>query len=257
MNLTRRSSLVSFAALASCGSGHGGADGPAQPVRLADSPFPWPTYAVTGRNALAVRDRFREAGGGYPVIVGTPEEAANLAQQLSMEVESAPVARFPDDLLAERETILRDAAAEFGEAYDPSPGPWPARAPITPVASLTRDILTDVPHPVVYLVVLPVTDPAEAIGLFRYGGWNECPPPEIHVAACRYWGERFGFEPVCVGPATIEGRVRRRPADREEALRLAHEQYAYCGDIVDQGVESVSALAAALMASDWWYFWWD
>jgi hypothetical protein len=34
-------------------------------------------------------------------------------------------------------------------------------------------------------------------------------------------------------------------------------QYAYCNDIIDQGVGSYPALAAELMARDWWFFWWD
>ena len=30
-----------------------------------------------------------------------------------------------------------------------------------------------------------------------------------------------------------------------------------CNDIIDQGMGSYRALAAGLMASDWWFFWWD
>jgi hypothetical protein len=52
-------------------------------------------------------------------------------------------------------------------------------------------------------------------------------------------------------------RVNRRPETRGAALDLAREQYLYCSDIVDQGVQTFSALAAVLMQSDWWYFWWD
>ena len=40
-------------------------------------------------------------------------------------------------------------------------------------------------------------------------------------------------------------------------LDLALEQYAYCNDIVDQGVETVGRLADGLMKSHNWYFWWD
>jgi hypothetical protein len=40
-------------------------------------------------------------------------------------------------------------------------------------------------------------------------------------------------------------------------MALAWEQYWYCLDIVDQGVGSVSALAATLLNSTYWYFWWD
>jgi hypothetical protein len=40
-------------------------------------------------------------------------------------------------------------------------------------------------------------------------------------------------------------------------LRLAREHYLYCNDVVDQGTNDLSTLAALLAASDWWYFWWD
>ena len=42
-----------------------------------------------------------------------------------------------------------------------------------------------------------------------------------------------------------------------EALDLAREQYAYCPDLVDQGTETLSALAASLLKDEWWHFWWD
>ena len=32
---------------------------------------------------------------------------------------------------------------------------------------------------------------------------------------------------------------------------------AYCPDIVDQGTDNLATLAAILMVSDWWFFWWD
>ena len=52
-------------------------------------------------------------------------------------------------------------------------------------------------------------------------------------------------------------RVQRKPDTRAAALDLAREHYVYCSDIVDQGAGTLSALAAALMENDWWYFWWD
>ena len=78
-----------------------------------------------------------------------------------------------------------------------------------------------------------------------------------HVAAFRSWQDRYGAVPVVIRRDIIEFKVARRPATREEALALAAEMYAYCPDIVDQGVGTVPALAATLMVSDWWYFWWD
>jgi hypothetical protein len=73
----------------------------------------------------------------------------------------------------------------------------------------------------------------------------------------RSWHDRYGAELVSMGADTVELRVTRRPASRDEALALAREHYAYCSDTVDQGTQDLATLAAMLMASDWWFFWWD
>jgi Domain of unknown function (DUF4253) len=52
-------------------------------------------------------------------------------------------------------------------------------------------------------------------------------------------------------------RVTRRPQTRSDALALAREQYMYCPDNVDQGLGTLNAFAAHLMANPWWDFWWD
>src|SRR5262249_5334448 len=93
--------------------------------------------------------------------------------------------------------------------------------------------------------------------LLRWGGWNECPAAEYHVAAMRSWRDRYGAELVGMSSGMLNFRVTAKPKTREEALALAREQYIYCADLIDQGVQTYSALAADLMANDWWYFWWD
>lgn len=64
-------------------------------------------------------------------------------------------------------------------------------------------------------------------------------------------------ELIALTADTVELRVSRRPANRDEALALALDQYVYCYDIVDQGTETVDALSAVLECSDYWIFWWD
>ncbi|MEL7447284.1 MAG: DUF4253 domain-containing protein, partial [Pseudomonadota bacterium] len=81
--------------------------------------------------------------------------------------------------------------------------------------------------------------------------------PKYHVAAMRSWQERFGARLVGMSNDVLNIRVQRRPETKAEALELAIEHYAYCSDIVDQGVGQVEVLAASYLESDWWYFWWD
>lgn len=263
--MTRRSWLAVVLSTIGLGvAGRGQAsetDGP-----LASSPFPYPTYKVAGEEALATWARLREVGDGYPLIVGPLDsaelvaEAAGLNGRSSERVLAAAAAvNFPQDLLDRHAAELQAEAAEFGQTYDDTyrVGAWPIRADPNPGGQLTRDVLSQAPYAEVLIVTLPARDAAEAIAMLGYGGWNACPPPEQHAAAFRSWGERFGFEPICVGHDAIEGRVARRPADKGAALALARELFAYCPDIVDQGTDDLSTLAAILMVSDWWFFWWD
>jgi hypothetical protein len=136
-------------------------------------------------------------------------------------------------------------------------GDWPDAAPGGAGLSVARDIRTGEPLERVHLLRLPARASWEAPAYLRWGGWNACPPPEYHVAALRDWHQRYGADLIGIDGDTLNIRVKRRPSSRKEALALARDQYRYCPDIIDQGVETLSALAAALMTEDWWYFWWD
>jgi hypothetical protein len=61
---------------------------------------------------------------------------------------------------------------------------------------------------------------------------------------------------LMVGPGG-GSRVVVEYRSREEAMALAQEHYELCSDIVLQGPGTLEPLAATLMASDWWFFWWD
>ena len=140
--------------------------------------------------------------------------------------------------------------------FEPAIGDWPeeVHAQMRPSAQLHY---SGAPHDDVYLVTMEGVENAAIPALLSFGGWNANPPPEYHVAALRSWHERYGARLISLTGDVLELRVERRPQTREEALELAREQYAYCADIVDQGVGDLAGLAATLMVSDVWYFWWD
>jgi hypothetical protein len=109
---------------------------------------------------------------------------------------------------------------------------------------------------VVELNLIPTTVPWRVPAYFRYGGGGGLEPAE-HVAILRRWNALYGAEIVGINGDTIEMQVSRPPRDREVALDLAWEQFCYCWDIVIQGVRTVENLAATLLNSPVWYFWWD
>jgi len=90
-----------------------------------------------------------------------------------------------------------------------------------------------------------------------FGNWNDCPPPEDHCALWRVWQERYDAHIIGVSHDVVEAVVRRPPTDRRGALELAHQQYVYCPDLVDQGMGEIELLAALLLRGTSWFFWWD
>jgi Domain of unknown function (DUF4253) len=89
------------------------------------------------------------------------------------------------------------------------------------------------------------------------GSCNYDVEPADHVAVLKHWHETYGAELVGLGLDVIELWVPHPPADRAATLALAEEQYWYCPDVVDQGVETLDALAAIQVPARRWFLRWD
>ncbi|MEO0682985.1 MAG: DUF4253 domain-containing protein [Pseudomonadota bacterium] len=254
---------------------------------LANSPIPsslpYEVVTTSGEHALREWERLRDEGDGWPVIVGGDEDLQRLAEDretAALDTEQALAAAealtHPGSLEAhwsglEESTreILVDRGLETPATIkarererrrtdeDVLNAPWPTDVAATQGPYSVSDLLEDRFLDTVHIVVLPSMDPTEAPAHLGLGDWNGNPPAQHHVAAFRSWRERYGAVPVVIQSDTIEMRVSRRPETREEAMALATEMYRYNEDIILQGDGCVPCLAATLMVSDWWYFWWD
>jgi len=136
-------------------------------------------------------------------------------------------------------------------------GVWPDWPPQSPGLTVATDLTGGKPLDKVHIALIPTKDWTEIPAYLRWGGWNDCPGPEYHVAALRSWRDRYGVELIGVSGDSLNLRASRRPATHEEAIALAREQYAYCTDIIEQGAQTLSVLAAQLYYDNWWFFWWD
>ena len=163
-----------------------------------------------------------------------------------------------DEALAADERKLRDVeAAMLRNGKNPEVGRWPSKAASAPGLTVIHDGFTRTPLAKISIALIPTSDWTTIPAHLQWGGWNDCPAPEWHVAALRSWRDRFGAELIGIGRNVMNVRVARRPPTRHSALALAHEQFSYCPYIAFQGVQTLSARAAELMANDWWFFSWD
>ncbi|UXH79398.1 DUF4253 domain-containing protein [Roseateles amylovorans] len=218
--------------------------------------FPFPIITVTGLEAPARLWALRDRGEGLPVMLGGPEQLERLQEAMAFNEAT------PEEILAEAAALdpmewLQEREQAEDDFYEIEAADWPEDT--APATALTTpiDMVSGEPLDEVYIAVLPARTSPEAAALLKIGGWNDCPQAHEHAALWRSWSERFGAEVACIADDVVEFTVARPPQTREDALALAREQFIYCSDIVYQGCETLEALAASLLKSPVWFFWWD
>lgn len=216
------------------------------------------TVAVPGEIAIGQLAKLRadyEAHGLYPVLLGSREDFERIED--AMEHGESENAILVEADAIDASAILLKKRELDPDLYSNDEGEWPDEE-FDPMGIVTHlDVLTQKPLREVMIGLLKVKSPPEVFAQLRWGGWNDCPFAQEHVAIHRYWAAKYGAEVVSVTGDIVQCTVARPPQTRQESLALAREQYLYCSDIVDQGVETVSNLAATLMRAPVWYFWWD
>ena len=111
--------------------------------------------------------------------------------------------------------------ADFDDKECEAPlGDWPIETSYESGLSVAYT-LTGQPKSSMHIALIPTDDPTAIPAFMRFGNWNACPPPAYHVAALRDWRDRYGAELIGLGADTINLRVSRKPATREEVLEIA------------------------------------
>jgi len=197
---------------------------------------------------------------GHPLLLGSGEDLDRLresidgaAREVGLVDAFDPGAWFAGRREAANEGMDPEERAEFENSIH---GSWPASSPSTSFVT-PFDMQTHEPVERIWIAVMPIALPWESASAIEFGAWNECPTSEEHVVVMRYWFERWGAEPVAITSDTVEMLVDKPPHSQAEALALAWEHFAYCEDIVTQGVGTIEALAATLLEANTWFFWWD
>src|SRR2546425_3369914 len=100
--------------------------------------------------------------------------------------------------------------------------------------------------------------PSDAITAVGWtGAVNVHDDPVLMSAVLRSWEDRWAACVVEIGFDTLTLTVGIAPRDRQRALALAAEHFAFCPDNITQGPGTVAAYAESLRNSPVWTFWWD
>jgi hypothetical protein len=239
------------------------AGSPLPAIPASKSPFDF--VVVAGDLAEATLVTLRpELPGKTPVIFGSPSRAADLFEATGMSRDS------PGDILeraatleldswfASREADLRRYASSAKHDWPPH-GAWPDQPrPLTTLSLLTdRD---GSPSELMVIGLLPCEESSTVPAHVRFGRWNNCPEPAVHVALARRWSDSNGAELVAIARDAIEFRVARPIATRADAMQMAMAHYLYCYETVDVRPPEYATMeftAAMLIGATIWQFWWD
>jgi hypothetical protein len=220
------------------------------------------TTKIAGSEAISMlearRSLFPETGE-YPFLIGDTEELNRVKETAEFNEQSFDdIIRGSLDVDLQKWIAERRAEAEEYEfSLEDSLGTWPGEITEKGAVSLHRDILSGKIKPEVFLGNALIKEPWHLPAILKYGAWNDCPESEVHCAFHRRWQSEFGAQIVGMSGDVVECVVSNPPRDQAAAIDLAWQQYWYCADIVEQGCGSVSNLAATLLNSPYWYFWWD
>ena len=221
--------------------------------------FPHELIRVPGTDAVFQALAWREVwrGSFTPVVLG-PKNDFDMIADVWDEVKESP-----QDFIQRAQAVNLPAWLEkrLGESSPledlTDESAWNMVTAASGDFATVTNSSSGKPYPWVWVAKVPTTQPCEVPAWLKLGGWNACPNTEEHVALWRQWQEKYGAEILCVTGDVIEATVARPPEDKEACYVLAREQFAYCDDIVTQGVGTIDALAASLRGSKSWFFWWD
>lgn len=199
--------------------------------------------------------------GSWPLLLGDQELAIQLLR------ESELVERSPHDVL--QAALRLDCRSSLEQRYEEAPE-WRKKlwhsddveengrgdADIAGPHRLLKVEPVYAQDDLNYLALVPTTQSCQAPAFLPgFGGANDCPNSEMHVAIAKYWQMRHGAEVLQILSDAIVLKVPQPVADRAVARELAREQLVYCNDIEEAA--TITGLADLLMQQTIWRFWWD
>lgn len=216
------------------------------------------TITVRGGEAITELERLRRDAattGLVPILFGDADNFETATEFLEDVGDPSVLLRKSQGIDVAR--WLANKSDEYSDFLQDQDGEWPNET-FDEMGIITHlETLSQKPYEHVIIGLLQIDAPWQAFAHLGWGGWNDCPFPAEHCAMHRYWQSQWGAEVVSMTGSVVQCIVSRPPGTHEAALRLAREQYVYCYDIVEQGTGSIAALAAGLVDSNYWYFWWD
>lgn len=224
--------------------------------------LPFEAFLVQGEISVdTVLALHRERPQTHAFIIGPPNDLGPFCAYIEEMQPPAKSFKLAEKLsyetwVANGLAMLEDEAAD-GDPDHPVHGEWPevgysGNGPTPPMGAYGMVP----PEVVVALGPSPSDRWWETFAHVRFGGWNSCPQPEVHMMLHRRWAEKYGATLITLGPDVVQVAIAEPIATRDEAMEMAKIHQAYCSEFL-QGAGTYEEIAAGILGAKSWYFWWD
>lgn len=227
---------------------------------IADETEHWPVILGDDETVARIQEfsRFEDQDSAKTVADGEAmSPAAWLASERDIKAKWKAIVADPSvpSFLKESYQRLLTELENAPPAPPAQPEPWPED--VTPNTEFITPYNLDGIITRLSIGLIPVRVPWHVPAVLRFGNFNSCPHPSVHVCMLKHWSQSHGAELVAMTSDTIELSVARPPTTREDATALDEDHATYCGESYQQGGFTPKQMRGRLLRGTVWYFWWD
>ena len=107
----------------------------------------------------------------------------------------------------------------------------------------------------IYIGLIPFRVGWNAPAYLNFGGWNDCPAPEVHSGLFQRWNRMFSAEVFSITHHEVGLIVNHPPRDLTAAHELRLERFLYCPDYPDR-IENDDGYVENILDKPFWSFSW-
>jgi hypothetical protein len=222
----------------------------------------WPVILGDDRNVESLRENasfIRPTESADIIAAGEAMNAATWLEGARNGSNLAPILanpKIPETLKkVYRNFIEERRQANTAEIQKSPPESWPED--ISPNDGIRTTSNVDGLIEQLSVGLVPVSEMWHVPAVLRFGNFNGCPHPKVHLCMIKHWNQTHEAEIFAMTSDSVELVVLRPPTTREGAILLERDQATYCCDADEQIGCKPGDMRAMLLNRHVWYFWWD
>lgn len=108
----------------------------------------------------------------------------------------------------------------------------------------------------VYVALITGCDGWQIPAYLNFGGWEDCPKPEVHCALIKKWEGHYGAKILKISNDELVLAINSPPDTQELAIQASVEVLLYCTDHIPYSMQEREIYWVPFLYSNRWHFYW-